>query len=498
MSGSNTVYLAADFGASSGRLVAGLYDGGRIQLEDVARFPNGGVRLAGRLHWDLPALWQNLLHALGEAAQRYGDHAKSIGVDTWGVDFGLISQDDELLGNPLHYRDQGTDGILETAFQTLPRDKIYEATGLQFMQFNSLYQLLAMQARNSTILQAADRLLMIPDLFHWLLTGEKVNEYTNATTTQMLDPRTGAWSPDILNAFGLPAGLLGEPTQPGAQLGGVRREIADATGFQSLQVVLPGTHDTASAVMAVPAGTGPAERPTWCYISSGTWSLMGVELTGPIITDESAAWNFTNEGGVGGSIRFSKNIAGLWLLQECRRIWSRETPELTWDELVAMAQQAPPAESWIDPDHPRFVAPADMPAEIVAFCRETGQSPPASRGEIARCALESLALRYRWVLQCLERLTGGSIETIHIVGGGAQNRLLNQMAADACNRTVAAGPSEATALGNVLVQLIASGQLTDAVQARQLVRASFAVDSYSPAGDSRWDDAFARFTQLLT
>jgi rhamnulokinase len=492
-------YLAIDLGASSGRHVAGLFDGQRLELDEIHRFGNGPTAAAGHLYWDVLALWSHIVDGLRAAAA--GKHVRqiaSVGVDTWGVDFALLGRGDELLANPVHYRDARTDGLLERAFQIVPRDRIFDETGLQFMQFNTLYQLWAMQLAGSSVLDAAERMLMMPDLFHWLLTGQKSNEQTNATTTQFFNPRTNTWSRDLLEQFEIPDRILADVVPPGTMLGPLTSQVATATGLKQVNVVLPGTHDTASAVAAVPADSPPAERPNWCYISSGTWSLMGAEVPQPVINDECLRLNFTNEGGVGGTTRLLKNIAGLWLVQECRRVWQQQGDDHSWDDLNRLAMAARPLACVIDPDDASFLAPADMPAAIRDYCRRTGQMPPDDKGAIIRCALESLALRYRMVLSWLEQLVGGRIETIHVVGGGAQNRQLCQATADACQRRVLAGPVEATAIGNVMVQAIAAGDIGSIAEARQVVRASFALECYEPHNGSVWEEAFGRFTKLLS
>ena len=331
----------------------------------------------------------------------------------------------------------------------------------------------------------------------WLLSGEKANEYSNASTTQFLNPRTRGWSTTLFEKFGLPTRILGRIAQPGERLGQVRQSVAEATGLRNVDVVLPGTHDTASAVMAVPAASRPGEMPDWCYISSGTWSLMGVETPAPVVTELCSRLNFTNEGGVGGTTRLLKNIAGLWLVQECRRVWKQGGAEFGWSHLVDLAERSPPLVSLINPDHPSLVAPTDMVAAIRSLCQSTGQATPQTEGAVIRCALESLALRYRMVLGWLEQLTGKRIDTIHIVGGGTQNKLLCQMAADACNRRVVAGPIEATAIGNVMMQAVSAGDVSSIAQAREVIRDSFAVERYEPRHAAPWDDAFARFQRLM-
>ncbi len=491
------VFLAVDLGASSGRVVAGEFSGKRLTLEEVSRFENGGVLANDRLHWDLLNLWQHVKDGLRGACVKYGERIVSVGVDTWGVDFGLLSAHDELLGNPLHYRDRRTEGVFEPAFEVVSREEIFAQTGLQFMQFNTLFQLFAMRQDGSPLLDAAQSLLMMPDLFHWLLSGEKSNEYTNATTTQFFNPQANDWAFPLLERFEIPQRLVSPVTLPGTRLGALRASVAGEIAGHRMQVVLPGTHDTASAVMSVPASSASGKRPDWCYISSGTWSLMGIEVPGPVVNDQCRELNFTNEGGVGGTIRLLKNIAGLWLVQQCRAVWQREGREYDWNQLTQMAQAAKPLVSLIDPDDPRFVAPENMPAAIQQYCQETGQAVPESDGAIVRCALESLALRYRMVIGWLEQLNGGPLETIHIVGGGTQNRLLCQMAADACDRRVVTGPIEATAIGNLMMQAVSNGDVASIAEAREVIRNSFAVDEYVPTAPDPWHAAYERFVRLV-
>jgi len=491
------VYLAIDIGASSGRHMAGSFDGKALRLNEAYRFENGPTPVAGRLYWDLLAQWNHVRHGLRAAREAGLGEIASVGVDTWGVDFGLLGRGDELLGNPAHYRDRRTDGLLERAFGVVPRERIFARTGLQFMQFNTLYQLWAMRLGGSSLLDSAESLLMMGDLFHWLLTGEKANELTNATTTQFFDPQRNDWARELLTEFDIPDRILGRIAAPGTTLGPLRTDVAADSGLVGVNVVLPGTHDTASAVMAVPAVGATTDRPNWCYISSGTWSLMGAEVPRPIVNDKCLTLNFTNEGGVGGTTRLLKNIAGLWLVQECRRVWNQQGANHSWEDLNRLTAAARPLVSLIDPDDASFMVPADMPAAIREFCSRTGQKVPDEPGAVLRCALESLALRYRMVLGWLEELIGGRIDTIHVVGGGSQNRQLCQATADACQRTVLAGPVEATAIGNVLVQAIAGGDLSSIGEARQLVAASFALQRYEPRHAAEWDAAYSKFVTLV-
>jgi rhamnulokinase len=483
------VFLAVDLGASSGRVVAGLLADGRLELDVLHRFENGPVRVGNRQHWDLLGQWREILQGLRAAAAKYPGQVVSVGVDTWGVDYGLLGPGDELLGNPYAYRDARTEGIFDRAFQLVPRADIFAETGLQFMELNTLYQLLAAKLAKSPVLDVAKSMLLMPDLFHWLLTGEKSNEQTNASTTQLYNPQLKKWSTKLIDRFDFPPHIFGPITQPGTRLGPLLDHVVTETGLAGASVVLPGTHDTASAVYAVPANANTgAAAPDWCYLSSGTWSLMGIESPAPVINDDVARWNFTNEAGVGGTTRLLKNISGLWLVQECRRIWQRDGKDLDWDELTAQATKSAPLVSLIDVDDARLVAPENMPATVAELCRERGQSIPVTPGATIRCCLESLALKYRGVHRHLEQLVGGRIETIHIVGGGSQNHLLNQMTASACGRTVAAGPVEATAIGNVMVQAQTAGEVGSHAEARALIRRSFPVETFEPdaAEGKKW------------
>ncbi len=483
-------YLAFDLGAESGRGVLGLFDGRELRLEVVHRFPNGGVRTLDTLHWDVLRLHGEMLQTLRLCAADFGG-VESIGVDTWGVDVALLGRDGTLLGNPRHYRDPHTEGVMEQAFARVPRYEIYQQTGLQFMRFNTLFQLLAMQRDRSPLLDVAETMLFIPDLFHFFFTGVKVNEFTDASTSQMLDPTTRQWAYGLVQRFGLPTRLLGTIVQPGTVLGPLRASVAAETGLTPAPVIAPASHDTGSAVAAVPAGSG-----TWAYISSGTWSLMGVELAKPLVSEAAMAYNFTNEGGVGGTVRFLKNIMGLWLVQECRRAWERAGTAFSYEDLTKLAEAAPPFVSLINPDETGFILPASMPAAIADFCKRSGQPAPADPGATVRCALESLALCYRRVFERLEELTGQRIEVIHVVGGGSQNALLNQFTADACNRMVLAGPVEATAIGNVVVQAIGLRALGSLAEAREVVRRSFEVKTFEPRNSAAWQAPYERFQAL--
>lgn len=499
---STSDYLALDLGAESGRGLLGKFDGDRLSLDEVHRFPNGPVRMLDTLHWDTPRLFDDMKTVLRKAAADGGGASlDGIGVDTWGVDFGLVGRGETLLGNPVHYRDARTDGMIEAACALLPRERIYEVTGLQFLQFNTIYQLLAMRRAQSPLLEVAESLLMMPDLFGWLFTGRRAVERTNASTTQLLDPRTREWSDAICQALDLPRAILPELIDPGTELGPLRGALAEEVGLSraGVSVIAPATHDTASAVAAVPVRSSwnPNSPPDWCYLSSGTWSLLGVEVPSPVINAETLRCNFTNEGGVSGTTRLLKNIMGLWLVQECRRTWARAGRDWSYEELVAEAERARPFAALVNPDDTSFLAPGDMPARIAAFCQRTGQTPPADVGGFVRCAMESLALRYRWAVERLEAILGTTIRVIHIVGGGSRNASLCQFTADACGREVHAGPIEATAAGNVLLQMMARGKIGSLSDARAVVARSFPVVVYDPRETAAWDDAAGRFSALL-
>lgn len=481
--------LALDLGAESGRAMLGRFDGERLTLEEIHRFANGGVRVRGSLHWDALRLWSEIKQGLALAAPRA---VQSIGLDTWGVDFGLLDRADELIGNPFHYRDPRTDGMMDAAFRLVAREEIFEQTGIQFMPINTLYQLVAMRRAHSPALESAATLLMMPDLFNFWLTGRKAGEFTIASTSQCYDPRARRWAIPLLERLEIPTRIFPEIIPPATILGELAQSVADEVGLREVRVIAPACHDTAAAVAAV-----PANDPDYAYLSSGTWSLLGVETREPIITPASLTNNFTNEGGVAGTIRFLKNIMGLWLIQECRRAWTRAGELFSYDELTALANPARAFAALIDPDDARFLHPANMPAQIQAYCAETHQPIPTTHGEIARCIFESLALKYRWTLEHIEAMLGRRLNTLHIVGGGTQNKMLCQFTANATARPVITGPIEATASGNVLMQAIALGHLASVAEARQVVRASFPLVTYEPRETSAWDDAYARFVTLM-
>lgn len=488
------VYLGVDLGAESGRVIAGLWDGKSITLEEIHRFPNGGVNFADTLRWDVLRLWSEIQTGLTMAAKKFGNSIVSVGVDTWGVDFVLLTKRGEMLGQPYHYRDERTNGMMEKAFKVVPRAEIFKQTGLQFMQFNTLYQLLALKKQNPDLLESADCLLLMPDFLHWCLSGVRCVEYTNGSTTQCMHPVKRTWSTALLKKFGLPTRIFPKVVQPGTVLGTVRKSVSEKTGLGPIKVVAPPTHDTGAAVTGIPtANTGKAN---WAYISSGTWSLMGIESQKAILSDRVLELNFTNEGGIDGTSRVLKNIMGLWLVQQCKRSFEAAGKNLDYPELVKLASKAPALRSIVNPNDPSFLNPPDMPKAIQAFCKKTGQPVPTTEGELVRCALESLALIYRTVLNGLEELSGSPIEVIHIVGGGGKNNLLNQFTANACGRPVVAGPVETTVLGNLLTQIRADGQLKTLAAMRDVVRKSSELTRFEPQDAELWAKAHARFTEI--
>ncbi|HKE24133.1 MAG TPA: rhamnulokinase family protein [Bryobacteraceae bacterium] len=464
-------YLAVDLGAESGRVILGGLAGGKLALEEIRRFPNQPVQLPSGLYWDSFRLFHEIQEGLTLAGRERQLKAAGIGVDTWGVDFGLLGADGGLIDCPRHYRDPRTNGVPEKLFERVPRSEVFRETGIQIMSFNSLYQLYSLKMADSAALRSAARLLFMPDLLNYWLTGVARNEVTIASTSQFYDPKARRFATNMLEKLGIPTQILAGLIEPGEPLGVLLPRLAEATGLGSVPVYAVGAHDTASAVAAV-----PAEGDDWCYISSGTWSLMGVESAEPVIDEQSYSLNFTNEAGVQGRTRLLKNIAGLWLLQECRKAWASQGERFGYEELARMAEEAGPARAIIDPDD--FLQPGDMPARITKWCQEHSVDAPRTKGEFCRTILESLAHRYKAVLEGLETLIGRQINVIHIVGGGSRHQLLNRLVAEVTGRKVIAGPVEATAAGNLLVQAIGAGEVSGLDEARAVVRRSFEIKAY--------------------
>jgi rhamnulokinase len=483
-------YIACDLGAESGRVMLARLEGGRLTLEEIHRFPSAMVRVLGSLRWDVLRIYEELKTGLREITKR-GIPARGISVDSWGVDYVLINAVHPMISPPFHYRDDRTATTYERVRKRVGSELIFEETGIQFMPINTIYHLSSDVEKSPALLEVADCFLTIGDYFNYLFSGVARVDESNASTTQLYNPRTRSWSDRLIEACGIPRRIFPKLVKPGTVLGPLLPEVAAETGLNDVQVVASCSHDTGEAIAAV-----PAQGDNWAYLSSGTWSLIGVELAEPLISEKSHARNFTNESGYGGTTRFLKNIVGLWILQESRRAWARQGLDLDYASLTAEADKAEPFRSLINPNAARFAKPAEMPDKIAAYCSETGQLAPETPGQFTRCILESLALSYRTALDEIEELTGRSIARLHIVGGGSQSVLLNQFAANATQREVVAGPVEATAAGNVLIQAIALGQIDSHHALRQIVRDSFSLESYHPRDAENWKDAYRRFTQL--
>jgi sugar (pentulose or hexulose) kinase len=479
-------FLAFDLGATSGRAILGRLDEGLIKLEELHRFPNDPVQYNGEMHWDAPRLWFEMRRAL-DTARRQAERIDSIGVDTWGVDYALLGEGGTLLENPHHYRDARTDGMVEEVCGKVTAERIYDQTGIQFMALNTLYQLYAASRRTPNLLYNAEFLVTIPDLLNFWLTGVVSCEYTIASTTQFLDWRTRAWAKDLLDKLDIPTHLLPPTIQPGTEIGRLRTDLASAHDLAFTTVIAPACHDTGSAVAAVAAGGKTA------FVSSGTWSLLGTEVPSAIVTEEARRLNFTNEGGVGNTIRLLKNITGMWLLEGCRSVWTAAGESYTYPQLLEAAAAAPALARWINPDAPAFVRPSDMTKAIRGFCKQTDQSEPATAGEFTRAIIEGLALKYRYELEQLETLTGTRFEEIRVIGGGSQNAMLNQFTADATGKRVVAGPSEATALGNIVMQMVGRGAVDSIDEAREIVSRSFPPATFEPQPKANWDAVYDDF-----
>lgn len=474
-----SVHVAAvDLGASSGRVIRVGFDGTRLSSEDLNRFPNIPVSVRGSLHWDVLRLW----HEIQAGLQLVGPDTRSIGVDSWGVDFAFIDRNGALLANPLHYRDATSDDGLARLSDYMPRREIFERTGIQFMPVNGINRMVSLIASGSPLLDAADTMLTIADLFNYWLSGSKTCEFTMATTWQLYNPRDGAWDIELARAVGIPERILAPIVPPGTTIG----------AYDGIPVITPACHDTGSAVVAVPTTTK-----NYAYISSGTWSLMGLELDHPIINDDVYHANLTNEGGIDGTFRFLKNIMGLWLVQQCRETWNAQGKDYSYDDLVSLAATVDPFQSLIDPDDHAFFPPGDMPSRVRAYCASHGQPVPQSDAEVLAAIYAGLAFKYRFTLEQLIRVSGHPVDRVHVIGGGAKNRLLCQMTANAVGRPVYAGPVEATALGNAIVQFMALGELGSLSEARTLLSKSMITDVYDPQDTGTWDDHYARFLALI-
>lgn len=482
--------LAIDIGASSGRAILGEFDGKKIQLKEVHRFLNEPVNVLGTTYWDVLRLFHEIKQGIIKAKIHGG--FDFIGIDTWGVDFGLLDKRGKLLENPVHYRDLRTKGMIEKAFEKLSANEFYENTGIQFMELNTVFQLLSLKENRRELLERADTLLFMPELLGYMLTGEKGCEYSIATTSQLVDINTKTWSDKVLDALELPKRILPEIKQPGTMLGMLTPEICEECGIESKPVISVCGHDTQSAITAVPCPSGD-----FAFLSSGTWSLFGTETDNPIINEMTFKTNITNEGGYGESVGFLKNIIGLWLIQESRRHWGRQGEEYSYAQLEKLALAAEPMRCFIDPDSPEFVSMGDIPSRVREFCKRTGQYVPSSVGEVMRCIYESLAMKYKYTFENLQACTGKKFPVIHVIGGGTKDTLLCQLTANSCEVPVSAGPVEATVIGNVLVALLSSGAIENISQAREIVLESEEIKTYLPENTQAWQEGYEKFKKIL-
>jgi rhamnulokinase len=482
--------VAVDLGAQSGRVTVGRFDGEVLEATEVHRFPNIPVRTGETLQWDVLRLYRDVLDGLSAAA-RTVDRVDSVAVDSWAVDFGLVDRRGRLVQNPTHYRDRRRARAMEDVLALVPPRELYERTGIQLLPINTIFELGAMAAERDPALGSAETLLLVPDLIHYWLCGARASEFTNATTTQCFDPRAHGWAVDLLERIGVRPALMPEVVEPGTRLGRLEDDVGGETGIANAEVIAGATHDTGSAVAAV-----PFRQPGSAFVSAGTWSLVGLEVREPVVTEAAFAENLTNEGGVEGTFRLLRNVTGLWLVHECQRAWAAEGHPFTFDELVLLAGEAPPLRSLVDPDDPAFAEPGDMPSRVVEFCARTGQEQPSEPGAVVRCLLESLALGHARAIRALASVTGGSPAEIHVVGGGARNELLCRFSADAAGLPVLAGPAEATVLGNLLVQAMSLGEIASLADARAVVRRSFEPTTYEPRQTPEWREAAQRFDAL--
>ena len=482
--------LAFDFGASSGRAIIGCFDGDKITLEEVHRFSNDPVSVGGTVYWDVLRLFYEIKQGIVKAKIAGG--FDSIGIDTWGVDFGLIDSEGKLMENPVHYRDTRTAGLVEESFKTMPKEKLYGITGIQFMELNTLFQLISLKKYRPWMLERADKMLFMPDLFAYMLTGKMCAEYSIATTSQLIDLDKRTWSKEILDAFGIKKSLFAPLVKPGTVLGELSKEICEECGVDPVPVISVCGHDTQSAITSVPCEDGD-----FAFLSSGTWSLFGTELDRPIVNETSMNINITNEGGFDDSTGFLKNIIGLWLIQESRRQWKREGEEYSYADLEKLALAAEPFKCFIDPDAPEFVPHGNIPERVREFCRRTGQYVPETVGEVMRCIYESLAMKYRLTFEKLRECTKRDYPVIHVIGGGTKDGLLCQMTANSCDRTVKAGPIEATVMGNVAVQLMSDGSVENIGQARKIVAESSELKTFEPKDTDKWAEAYEDFLKIV-
>ena len=483
--------LAFDFGASSGRALLGIFDGEKLAIEEIHRFLNEPVEVGTNLYWDILRLFHEIKQGILKCVNSGHKDISSIAIDTWGVDFGLLDERGDLIGNPFHYRDPRTNGIPEEVFRLIPKEELYSITGTEIMKINSLFQLYSLKLHAPSVLNNAKTLLFTPDLFNYFLTGKKLTEYSIASTSQIIDAEERDWSSGIIERLGLPRCLFTKIIPSGSIAGMLSHRIAEELGIKQMPVVAVAGHDTQSAIASIPAGDE-----NFIYISCGTWSLMGVEADHPVINEKSRRLAFTNEGGVGNKITFHKNIMGLWLLQECKRQWEREGKSFSFAELETLAKNSEPFKSFIDPDVDEFSSPGNMPRKIAGFCKRTGQPVPQTEGEIVICIAQSLAMKYRQTLENLEDILGRSYPVINMVGGGIKDKLLCRLTANSTGKRVCAGPAEATAIGNLLLQAMALGGLKNLEEIRQVVRNSVSILYYEPENVEQWNEAYKKYIQV--
>ena len=489
-----TKVLAFDFGASSGRAMLFTFDGEKLSIEEMHRFSNDPVMAGNSFHWDVLRLFFEIKQGINKTVLAGHKDIKAIGIDTWGVDFGLFDKNGKLLGNPYHYRDTRTSGMIDLADQMMGKKYIFDETGNQFNFFNRLFQFKPMKKENDPVLGIADKMLFMPDIFNYLLTGVMKNEYSIASTSQLLNVKTKDWDKELMEKAGIPTDIFGEIVMPGTVIGELSDDICEELGCPKIPVVAVGSHDTASAVASVPV----TEDYKYAYISTGTWALMGSELDSPNVTDTTFQYDFTNEGGVCGKIRFLKNIMGLWIIQESKRQWAREGKNFTFDDLEQAAWSAEPFQSFIDPDCEDFAAPGNMPRRIREFCKRTGQHVPEGEGEIIRCVAQSLAFKFRMVADAIEDITKEPLSAVHMVGGGIKDTMVCRFTASATGKTVLAGPVEATSTGNAVVQLMALGKIGSLTEGRQIVKNSFPVKTYEPEDAENWNKAYEAYKKIVT
>lgn len=482
--------LAIDFGASSGRAILGTFDGEKLSLKEVHRFTNDPVTVNGTVYWDVLRLYHEIKQGIIKAKAE--GEFDSIGIDTWGVDFGLIDSEGRLLENPIHYRDLRTKGLVDDSFKLIPKDKFYELTGIQFMELNTVFQLYSLKKYRPHMLERAESLLFMPDLFAYMLTGEKATEYSIATTSQLVDINTHDWCDEVFDKLGIPKRLMGKISKPGEVIRELSKEVCEECGVKNVKVISVCGHDTQSAITAV-----PSEEKNFAFLSSGTWSLFGTELDAPIVNEASLEMNITNEGGCENKTGFLKNIIGLWLIQESRRYWNKNGNDYSYADLEKLALASEPFKCFIDPDAPEFVAMGNIPERVREFCRKTGQYVPETVGEIIRCIYESLAMKYRMTFDKIKDCTNNDYPCIHVIGGGVKDGLLCQMTASSCGVSVKAGPIEATVLGNLAVQLLAHGCVENVAQARKIIANSEAIKEYAPENADAWSEAFKRFEKAI-